>query len=413
MARIWRVSKDLFWLAVAVAIVAGGVYGFQLLGANATQAAPEEVDRRAPFVETAALERFGGPLPIRGRGFLEARSELDLASEVQGRIVELHPAIDRLGRFAAGETLVRLDDRSARAALARADADLAATQARAELNATQLERVRALVSRGVSNQDRLDVLEAERVELSAQLTSLEAARESAAIALAQTVLSAPFDGAVRSQSAEIGAVVSPGQSIARVFSAGALEVEVPLTEALAALIPGLFEAGDGADAEIRGRFAGRDLVWSGRVARVSPAVDRASRTLTVTVAADGAPRFDLAGDAAPPASGAPQALVGAFVSVAIDGARFGDVFAAPAEAVRRDADGSGAVWLASADGRLEIRPVGIAHVDGATAYVRFDGSVDGRRLIVSPLDAPVDGMRIRDDVSTGGDGVVALDGALR
>ena len=101
MSRLWNLSKDVFWLAVAIALVAGGVIGFQFLGANKTIVEAQPATRPVSLVATEPLELFAGPLPIRGEGFVEAFREVALSAQVVGRIESLHPAIERRGDFSS------------------------------------------------------------------------------------------------------------------------------------------------------------------------------------------------------------------------------------------------------------------------------------------------------------------------
>ena len=186
MRRVWLIAKDVFWVLVSIGLVGGGYLGFQLLGELKEPVVAAPVERTVPLVTAEQLAPFDGPLPIRGEGFFSAFREVDLAAEVAGRIVDLHPAIDNRGTFRTGEVLVRLDDRTARAALERAVSDVQSTAAKLDLNKTQLARSETLLARGVVSQDRVDQLRSQNAELKAALESLRSAQESADIALQNT-----------------------------------------------------------------------------------------------------------------------------------------------------------------------------------------------------------------------------------
>ena len=261
--------RDAFWLIAAAVIVAGGIFGFQLMGALREPVEPRRVERAVPLVDAVQLKPFDGPLPIRGEGFVRPFRQVELASEINGRIVTLHPAIENYGRFSKGDVLLTLDDRAAKASLERAEADIAATRARFELNATQLQRAQTLIERKVVSQDRVDQLLAENAELTSNLANLRAARERAAITLDYSRIAAPFDGRVLNRTAEIGEVVSPGEALATLATDRRLEVTVPVSEKEAALIPALFDGGT-APATVEARFGGHD--HSEAVAKPSAAV---------------------------------------------------------------------------------------------------------------------------------------------
>lgn len=388
MSRLFSVLRDLFWVIVSVALVGGGFLGFQFLGANRDVVEAQPVARPVMLVATERLEVFQTALPIRGEGFITPFRQVALSAQIQGRITDLHPAIDARGGFRAGDILVRLDDRAATAALAQTDANIASTQARLDLVETQLARGETLRERGVIAQEALDQLKSQLQELNASLDSLRAARETASVTLENARITAPFDGRVLRKTSEIGAVVSPGQEIAAVYTDGALEITVPLRQTDASLIPGLFEGGS-VPATVEARFAGLNYVWQGEVTRVDSALDTRTRSLNVTVRLLEATGTAAAGTSALP-SGAPPALINAFARVTISGAVVPQVYAIPSTAFR---DG-GEVWLYDG-GALARLPAELIHVDGEDSYVHLVDLPAGVELITSPLDTAVAGMPLR------------------
>lgn len=386
MSRLKSVLKDAFWLIVAIGLVLGGVLGFLQLGAMRDPVTAAPAERPVSLVDTTPLMAFDGPLPIRGEGFITPAREVALAAQVSGRITDLHPALDARGRFARDEVLVRLDDRAARASLEQTRANIASTQAKLDLNATQLARAATLRERGVIAQDQLDQLESQKAELAATLDSLQAAEVSAEIALGYTEIHAPFDGAVLDKSADLGAVVSPGQAIAMLYTADTLEVTIPVSQTDAAKIPGLFDGG-AATAAVRADFAGRNLVWDAQVVRVGGALDNKTRTLDVTLRLTGAARL---ADGSIPASGTPAGLVNTFAEAVIDGIAAEGVHVIPSTAYH---DGD-RVYL-YLDDALVIVTAERLHVDGENSFVRLADVPEGAALITSPLDTVVAGMPLR------------------
>lgn len=384
MPRLISLLKDLFWIVFAIALVGGGVLGFQYLGANRDVVEAQPVERPVALVASEILTPYDGALPIRGEGFITPFRQVALAAQTQGRITELHPAIDERGAFSAGEILVRLDERAARSALAQTDANIASTRARLDLVITRLERGETLRERGVISQEALDALLSEQSELTATLDSLRAARETALVTLDNARIAAPFDGRVLRKTAEIGAVVSPGQEIAVLYTDGALEVTVPLRQADAALIPGLFD-GAAVPAQVTARFAGQDVTWTGEVARVDSALDNRTRSLNVTVRLTG--QSD-ATSALP--AGAPPALINAFAHVTISGAEVPGAYAIPSTALRE----GGELWLYDG-GALTRVAAELIHVDGEQSFVRVAALPAGAELITSPLDTAIAGMPLR------------------
>jgi RND family efflux transporter MFP subunit len=387
---VGRILRELVWIALAVAVVYGGFKGFELLGDRRPVIEATAVERPVTLVETMPISLYTGALPVRGDGFVRPYRSVNLSALGGGRIVELHPAvIDQRGQFAEGDVLVRLDDSAERASLDQIAASIAATEARLDLNRSQLERTTSLRDSGTVSQGALDLLEAENAELSANLEGFRAALAVGQIALENRIVRAPFDGAVLTKLADVGSVVGAGGAIAELYTSSQLDVDVAIREADAALIPGLFD-GEPAPATVTVRFAGRDVIWDAYVNRVAPDVDAQTRTLSVTVEIADA-TAGRSEDMTALASGAPPALINSFAQVVISGARPDMTYAIPSTALR----GGEAVWVLQ-DGTLAIVPASLVHVDGETSFVRIEALPANARLILSELTSPVPGMELRD-----------------
>ena len=382
--------REGFWVVVAAAVIFGGITGFRYLGENREVVEPAAIERPITLVETAEIALLSTPLPIRGEGFMQPFRRADLASQVSGQVIELHPAITNRGAFSEGDVLVHLDDSAEIATLTQTQANIDGTRARLDLNTILLERTESLRASGAASQSTLDQVRSTQEELSASLNSLIAAQNVAQVSLSRKLILAPFDGAVLSKQVEIGSVVNPGQSIGEIFTEDRMEIDVPVREADAALIPGLFD-GAASMATVSVRFAGQTFEWDAQVTRVSPTLDARTRTLTVTVEL-----ADVGGARATQSSaltsGAPPALINSFANVVIEGPRPDATYAVPSTALRGGAE----LWLLTSDGTLSIAPVDLIHVDGETSYVHTNDMPDGARLITTALSTPQAGMQLRD-----------------
>ena len=386
--------RELFWIAIAGGVIFGGITGFKYLGENRTIVEAAPVARPVTLVETIDLTAITNPLPIRGEGFVKPFRIANLASQVGGQVVGIHPAITERGIFKQGDVLVSLDDSAERASLTQTIANIEGTQARLDLNTILLERTESLRASGTTSQAALDQVRSQQAELDASLNSLQAAKKSAEVALGRKIVRAPFDGAVLSKSVEIGTIVNGGQSIAEIFTQDRMEIDVAVREADAALIPGLF-AGVPTAASVTVQFAGKTFLWAAHVSRVAPNLDARTRTLTVTVELDDGTAIGAQGGEIL-ASGAPPALINSFAKVVIQGIRPESTYPIPSTALR----GGNHLWLfddldpdASV---LRIIPAELIHVDGETSYVKINPLPAQSRLITSPLSTAQEGMQLRD-----------------
>ena len=386
--------RELFWIAIAGGVIFGGITGFKYLGENRTIVEAAPVARPVTLVETIDLTAITNPIAIRGEGFIKPFRIANLASQVGGQVVGIHPAITERGIFKQGDVLVSLDDSAERASLTQTIANIEGTHARLDLNTILLKRTESLRASGTTSQAALDQVRSQQAELDASLNSLQAAKKSAEVALGRKIVRAPFDGAVLSKSVEIGTIVNGGQSIAEIFTQDRMEIDVAVREADAALIPGLF-AGVPTAASVTVQFAGKTFLWAAHVSRVAPNLDARTRTLTVTVELDDGTAIGAQGGEIL-ASGAPPALINSFAKVVIQGIRPESTYPIPSTALR----GGNHLWLfddldpdASV---LRISPTELIHVDGETSYVKINPLPAQSRLITSPLSTAQEGMQLRD-----------------
>jgi RND family efflux transporter MFP subunit len=174
-------------------------------------------------VRTAAVEAVG-PRGTFVPATVVARSRAALSARTMAAVTAL--PFREGERFAAGALLVRLDDRSLRAAHDAAAAEAAAAE-------SDRRRTESLLAKGAAT-PRED--EAARARAEVARAAVLAARE----ALAYTELRAPFAGTVASRPVHVGDVVAPGTPLLEIEGADGLEVQATLEGAeTAALRPGM------------------------------------------------------------------------------------------------------------------------------------------------------------------------------
>lgn len=374
------IKQNFVFYFLALLILGSGVAGFQVMGALKTPIEATPVEREIPLVQLETAAVYSQPIPIRSEGFVKPFRQVQVSAISGGQVVELNPAIEQLGKVRRGDILARLDDRAAKANLARTQADLNSNLANLALLQKQRQRSLQLVNKGALSQDALDQIETQITQIDAATESLKAAVASAQVALENTLITAPFDAQVLRQIAQLGTVLGAGQPLAELFTDRELEVDLSLTEKEASLIGNLFEKG-AAKAQVVNQFGGQSNQFDGTVVRVSPQIDPTTRTLGVTVRVD----QNTASSAAP-------LLPNAYVEVVIEGAASADIYQLPSNALR----GESSVWLAM-DETLSIEPIQVVHRDQALLYVRGTERLAQYDVIVSALDNAAEGMRIRFD----------------
>jgi RND family efflux transporter MFP subunit len=303
-------------VGLAILVVALGVYGL-LAGTKPPAPRVERADI-AMTVQTVSVRRTDTPWQWTGYGTTRARDAADVAAEVAGLVVERPDAVDPGRWVSRGELIVALargefDDRAerSRAALAGLEADrasldveleslqetLAWAQEAVRLNEAELERLEGAIDRGSASRFELEGIqeqltrdrrEAELIRRSirtmpqrvasnqARISAERASLRLAELDVSRTRIAAPITGMLQTVEVDLGERVSIGQVVARLVDLR--RIEIPLRIPVSAL--GTISIGD----PVRLRLsADRSGGWEGRVARVAPEADPATRTVTVFV----------------------------------------------------------------------------------------------------------------------------------
>jgi multidrug efflux pump subunit AcrA (membrane-fusion protein) len=373
-------------------------------------------------------------LEVESQGMVRPRTASALVAQVGGRIEWVAPSFAVGGFFAAGELLVRIDSR---------DYQLQVEQARAQIAQAEVRLTREEVERDIALEEWAELAgdgragdgragdgragggrdwgdapplvrrEPQIAEARAALSAARAALSAAELNLARTRLSAPYHGTVRSKSADLGQFVGPGTPLAQLFAVDYAEVPLPVElHELAFLdvergLPAAGASGSGtgsaagAPVTLWADIADRRHQWRGRIVRASGEVDPQTRMLELTARVDdpyaigtAQRRSAASGAAAGGAEGSETAReplsVGLFVHARIAGRPVEGITVLPRVALR---DG-GHVLVVDDENRLRERPVEVLRTDARHLYVE-GGLSAGERVCISPLEATVDGMRVR------------------
>ena len=370
-----------------ILILGGGVASVIVMGAMRPK--PEPAEQAPPglavFVQDAVVDDYA--IAVTAQGEVRARQEIDLSSQVPGRITFVSDNLLEGRFFRKGDVLVRLDDADYRLAVTRASANVATARQRLQREEAEAAiAVEDLSALGVANASPLARREPQLAEARAALAAAEATLADAELQLSRTVVRAPFDGRVREKRVDVGQYVGPGAPLARVFGTEVVEVALPLSDAELGQVglPLAFIAGrnePGPSVTLSAPVAGERRTWEAQIVRTSAAID--PRTRVVFAVAEINDPFGAAAS-----NGAPLAP-GLFVTASIEGRVFEDVTLIPRAGLR----GLDQVYVAE-DGLMRVRTVSVLHTDPDRAVIS-GGLAPGEAVITSPVQAPFDGMTIR------------------
>ena len=99
-----------------------GIVGMVTLAGMKEPPAESEIKERSIRVEVRSMAAEDVPVMIRGYGQVKTLNTVNITPEVSGRIVAVHPRLERGEVIPSGELLFRIDDRDYRASMEEAHA---------------------------------------------------------------------------------------------------------------------------------------------------------------------------------------------------------------------------------------------------------------------------------------------------
>ncbi len=229
-----------------------------------TDAAPRQV--RVARAELRPMERV-----LHVVGTLSARDEATVAAEVAGKIEESQ--VDFGDHVKAGQVLALIDITAYEALVRQSAANVARANASAANAAQNLKRVQDLQKDKISSASELDAAIAEDRQRRADVKAAEAADAIAKLNLERSRVKAPFDGAVAQRIATGGDYVAVGAPIIKLVKTDPLRLRLDVPEREATVV----RLGQ----PVRVTVEGDTNLYTGTIARISPAIREADRMLQV------------------------------------------------------------------------------------------------------------------------------------
>ncbi|MEM8693467.1 MAG: efflux RND transporter periplasmic adaptor subunit [Pseudomonadota bacterium] len=374
----------------------------------ANQSAKPPARERVFTVNVVTAETVDIAPLLESFGEIRSRRTLEVRASASGRVIELSDAFEDGGNVQTGDVLLQIDPADAQAALDRARTDLAdaeaeirdadrmivlardevaAAEEQAELRERAYRRQVDLAGRGVGTSASVEASElsasaARQAVLSsrqafaqaeARVDQAQTQRQRAAIALseaaralADTTVTAPFDGTLSAADLVQGRLVTANEKLADLIDPDELEVSFRLSTAQYAR---LLDA-DGrlieAPVEVTLVVAGIDLIATGTITRARAAVGEGQTGRVVFARLDRAPGFK----------------PGDFVTIRASEPTVREVVRLPASTYQ----GTGNVLVVNGDNRLETLDVTLVRRQGNDILVRGE-DLDGQNVVTarSPL----------------------------
>ncbi len=406
------------WIALVIIVILAGV-AWRVFGSNRRVAAPASPAAATVPVEVAVVQTRTLMKSVIVGGTVQAVHEVLATAKISGRIAAV--PVKEGDRVAAGQVLVRLEDREQLAQVQLAEANLVATQARLrllELGARPEERVQTdqavaqaranfetakealarmetLYSAGAASKAQLDAARLqydvtraqyesarqqqqavqagarpEELQMAqAQVSQAQAAVTYARLLAANATITSPLAGIVTIRSVDPGNLANPGAPLVTVAQIDTVHVVLDVSET------DLSRVALGQTVTVRAD-AYPDTTFPGLVAEIGQAADVHTRVFKVKVAVEN-PQHRL--------------KPGMFARAEIATQRVENALVIPRDAVV-SADGKTVVFVVDG-GKARARPVELGVVDGPVVEVRA-GLTAGESVVVAGLTDLTDGAAV-------------------
>lgn len=377
---------SMLWLLVGAGALALGTGTMFAAGQSSGVAVASERIEAPTLVEATRLVPSDNTFTVRAPGRLQPRQELTLVGEVQGKIIEINPDLTLGGRIDEGDIVLRIDPGDFTADQSRAKAQVATAEARLAQVQAERDRQIRLADLGAAPEKQREAAIAAFKDAQASLEQAQAQLNISRRNVGRSVIRAPFDAIVTSESVTLGSFVAPGARLATLIDASEGELVAGLKPDDVRAVRSALGQSDNERLTVRavpnsGSIGGKPLV--GYLEKFSPVIDPQSRTVSVVAVFPDAFSEDNDG----------EVFAGDFMTLEIDALSSEPLFELPEGTVRQDSF----VWVVDEGDVIHRRRVHpIDRRDGRVliASSEFDGD---ERVMTTVLAEEIEGMKVRVD----------------
>ncbi|WP_296105545.1 efflux RND transporter periplasmic adaptor subunit [uncultured Agrobacterium sp.] len=327
-----------------------------------------------PAVSTIAVEEATLPMDVEATGWAVAADSTNIAPREQGTVSSVAATSGQ--EVKAGDLIVKMDDRSASAAVAKDKANIAADLASVAQAQAAFDRASALARQSAESQQVLEQARATRDSAAAKVDADKATLQSDQAILEDTEIRAPYNGRLGIITISPGAYLSAGVTIVSITRYDPIFMQFRLPQRyLTQLHEGLK---NGATVDIDPVATGGTPVM-GKLALFDNSVDQASGTVLV--------KAEFKND---------KGLVwpGQSANVTVHFQSNQRQIVIPTVALRAGASGS-FVYTVDDNHKVHVTPVEVARSNGDMTAIAGGISV-GQKIIVEGQSELTDGQTVVD-----------------
>lgn len=390
LSRKEKFKGSKFFLPLLVLLGACGVTALLFLAKPKVEEEKSEFPPLVVEVSQASLDEELRSSTFQGE--VRAKTDIELVTQVTGKVTSVSDKFIEGGQFAAGETILQIDDADYRVALKSAEAAVAEAKVQLDIELASAETSKRewqnLIGESIDKADPLRLNKPQVQRARARLDAAKAQLAQARLDFDRTKVQAPFAGRVMKKSAELGQFVSRGASIGRVFSTDSVEIRIAMSDLQISELGlglGLIPSDrDQIAARVWAKFGNAHYQWQGYLKGVDASVDNETRLLFGTVVVENP--FALSNG-----QGIPLAP-GLYVDVELDAAQKVAGVSVPRTALRSDNQ----VYIVE-DNKLKFKSVTTLFTSPEVAVLSVEpaGSIlPGDLVVTSPVPGAFNGMAV-------------------
>ncbi|MCP3925718.1 MAG: efflux RND transporter periplasmic adaptor subunit [Desulfobacterales bacterium] len=324
-------------------------------------------------------------ITIKGYGTVKPIHEINLVSEVSGKIIKVSKNFIDGGSFKGGDTLININTEDYELSLSSAQAKVKDSESKYALakEESYIAKEEWYQVHGKKNGKKITPLVAKEPQLAAAYANLqanEAEYKKIKLQLDRCAIKAPFNGIVSVKNFDTGQYIAKGQTLGTIFSTESSQISISLKddELYWIDVPGFTNESLGSRAKVFVDIAGYKKTWGGAVSRAHGKIDTNTRLVNVVISVD------------KPYENYPPLAAGLFAMVNIEGKTLKNVYILPTESIR-DND---MIWIVKKDNTLSFRKINIIKKIDNSVIVN-QGIKKGELIVTSNLKLVANGMKVK------------------
>jgi multidrug efflux system membrane fusion protein len=302
-------------------------------------------------------------------GEIHARHESDLGFRVAGKLIARPAEVG--ANVTAGTVLAQLDPTDEKVSLDSAQSALSAAQAELARATSEEASYRRLLERGLTTRTTFVEQQTATKTAKSRLEQAEADLDLRRRQLDYTTLRADRAGVITKLSADVGAVLAQGQTVATLAQSSELDVVFDVADSQV-------DAVRTAKTVTAALLSARDKPLAAEVREISPSADPVTRTYRVKCTLPGQP---------------PGWRLGLNAVVTLPSGHAAQGIRIPATALY-EKDRKPAVWIVKNDQTIELRPIVVVRYDTDSVEVS-SGLKSGERIVTAGVHKLLAGQTVR------------------